>query len=206
MNAPGESLDPIVQKDLIAAVEASREELVGLAASLVRFPSLMGEEAAAQDYMEGLFRGMGLKVDRFAVQDEELRQLPGYSPAVGRWRRHDNVVGSHRPFSGAGRSLILNGHIDVVPVGAEELWVSPPFEPVVREGRLYGRGSGDMKALRHMSSPSSRFANSGCSRRRRFTCSRLSRKSVPATAHSPACTADSKPMPRSSPNRSTKRS
>lgn len=146
VNAPTESLDPIVQKELIAAVEASREELVALAASLVRFPSLMGEEAAAQDYMEGLFRGMGLKVDRFAVRDEELRQLPGYSPAVGHWHRHDNVVGIHRPSSGAGRSLILNGHIDVVPVGAEELWASAPFEPVVRQGRLYGRGSGDMKA------------------------------------------------------------
>jgi acetylornithine deacetylase len=56
------------------------------------------------------------------------------------------VVGIHRPGTGAGHSLILNGHIDVVPVGAEELWTSAPFEPEVREGRLYGRGSGDMKA------------------------------------------------------------
>jgi acetylornithine deacetylase len=96
--------------------------------------------------MEGLFRGMGLKVDRFSVRDEEIRHLPGYSPAVGEWQLHDNVVGVHRPSDGHGRSLILNGHIDVVPIGAEELWTSRPFEPVVRDGRLYGRGSGDMKA------------------------------------------------------------
>jgi acetylornithine deacetylase len=146
MNAPLDTLDPALEKDLLAAVEESRDELVSLASSLVRFASLMGEEAAAQDYMEGLFRGLGLRVDRFAVRDEEIRHLPGYSPAVGHWQRHDNVVGIHEPSATAGRSLILNGHIDVVPVGAEELWSSPPFEPVVKDGRLYGRGSGDMKA------------------------------------------------------------
>lgn len=146
MNAPLDTHDPALEKDLLATVEASRDELVSLASSLVRFPSLMGEEAAAQDYIEGLFRGMGLKVDRFAVRDEELRHLPGYSPAVGRWQRHDNVIGVHQPSETRGRSLILNGHIDVVPVGAEALWSAPPFEPVVKDGRLYGRGSGDMKA------------------------------------------------------------
>ena len=45
-----------------------------------------------------------------------------------------------------GRSLILNGHIDVVPTGPLDLWTNPPFAPRVENGWLYGRGSGDMKA------------------------------------------------------------
>jgi acetylornithine deacetylase len=148
MNAPDfpTSLDPGLESEILDAVRASEAELTSLLATLVRFPSLLGEEASAQDYLEGLFQGMGLKTLRFAVNDEELAHLPGFSPPVGRWPRHDNVVGTHRPREAKGRSLILNGHIDVVPVGAPELWTAPPFEPAIRDGRMYGRGAGDMKA------------------------------------------------------------
>ena len=145
MNAP-ETRDPALESDIFAAVENLQREMVELATTLVRFPSLNGGEAGAQDFMEGLFRGMGLATERFEVRDADLRNLPGYSPSVGQWERHDNVVAIHQPRSAIGRSLILNGHIDVVPIGAEELWSRPPFDPIVRDGRLFGRGSGDMKA------------------------------------------------------------
>jgi acetylornithine deacetylase len=148
MHAPDTSppLDAALETDILAAVDANEAELTALLATLVRFPSLLGQEASAQDFMEGLFQGMGLRTVRFAVSDSELSHLPGYSPGVGQWQRHDNVVGSHKPREARGRSLIMNGHIDVVPIGADELWSSPPFDPVVRDGRMYGRGAGDMKA------------------------------------------------------------
>ena len=145
MNAP-ETRDSALESDILAAVESLQREMVELATTLVRFPSLNGDEAGAQDFMEGLFRGMELATERFEVRDADLKDLPGYSPSVGQWEQHDNIVGIHRPRTASGRSLILNGHIDVVPIGAEELWSRPPFDPIVRDGRLYGRGSGDMKS------------------------------------------------------------
>jgi acetylornithine deacetylase len=56
------------------------------------------------------------------------------------------VVGAWRPSSPKGRSLILNGHIDVVPEGPHDMWSRNPFEPAIKEGWMYGRGAGDMKA------------------------------------------------------------
>jgi len=138
--------DHALENDLLAAVDDAREQLISLLATLVRFPTLLGQEAGAQDYLEGLFQGMGLKTLRIPVRHEELAHLPGYSPGLGRWERHDNVVGTHRPHVQQGKSLILNGHIDVVPVGSAELWSAPPFEPVIDGDRMYGRGAGDMKA------------------------------------------------------------
>src|SRR5262245_42090543 len=129
MGAPIAALDSVLESEILAAVESAQEEITSLLATLVRFPSLLGEEASAQDYLEGLFQGMGLHTVRFAVQDHELAHWPGYSPALGAWQRHDNVVGAYRPRTHLGRSLILNGHIDVVPIGAAELWTDPPFEP-----------------------------------------------------------------------------
>ncbi len=145
MNAPA-IRDTALETDILAAVSSLQRDMVDLATTLVRFPSLNGEEAGAQDFMEGLFRGMGLATERFEVRDADLKNLPGYSPSVGQWARHDNVVAIHSPAKPAGKSLILNGHIDVVPIGSEELWSRPPFDAFVRDGRLYGRGSGDMKA------------------------------------------------------------
>ncbi|HET7323622.1 MAG TPA: M20/M25/M40 family metallo-hydrolase [Halococcus sp.] len=47
--------------------------------------------------------------------------------------------------NGAGPVVVLNGHIDVVPAGDHGQWTSDPYDPEVRDGRLYGRGSADMK-------------------------------------------------------------
>ncbi|TIP32261.1 MAG: M20/M25/M40 family metallo-hydrolase, partial [Mesorhizobium sp.] len=47
--------------------------------------------------------------------------------------------------TGGGRSIMLTGHIDVVPPGAAGHWATDPFQPVLKDGFLHGRGTVDMK-------------------------------------------------------------
>lgn len=135
------------EQQILDAVAEERAEAVELLKDLVREPSILGNEGGAQDIMAGVFGSLGLEVDRFEVDLNALSSLPGFSPPMIDYTGRENVVGVSRPKGAAkGRSLILNGHIDVVPVGNEAVWTNPPFHPVERDGRLYGRGSGDMKA------------------------------------------------------------
>jgi acetylornithine deacetylase len=139
-------MDEKLSKDIIAAVDAGFDAQVKLTADLTAFPSLRGQEATAQDFMAEQYRRRALPVDRWKINVADIEHLPGFSPVAVSYDHAINVVGVHRPKETKGRSLILNGHIDVVPTGPLDLWTHPPFAPRVENGWLYGRGSGDMKA------------------------------------------------------------
>ena len=133
-------------QEINAVYEEQRDEITSFICDLIKHPSLLGHEDSAQNFIEETFVNLGLDIDRFSINHDELKNVEGYSPSVGDWDGHDNIVGIHSPKSQNGKSLILNGHIDVVPVGADDLWSSPPFSPTIKDGRIYGRGGGDMKA------------------------------------------------------------
>ncbi|MDZ7747820.1 MAG: ArgE/DapE family deacylase [Halofilum sp. (in: g-proteobacteria)] len=128
------------------AVAARADDALARLVGLVREDSRIGREAEAQRLMAAWLDELGLDVRRVAIDPEALRERPGFSPPLVDYAGRENVVGVHVPATVRGRSLILNGHIDVVPPGPERLWTHPPFAPAVRDGRMYGRGAGDMKA------------------------------------------------------------
>ncbi|MDE2462632.1 MAG: ArgE/DapE family deacylase [Alphaproteobacteria bacterium] len=128
------------------AVDEGFEEQIALTQALVRFASTRGSEQTAQDFMAAQMVRRGLAVDRFRINLDQIRYRPGFSPVHVSYENALNVVGTHRADAPTGRSLILNGHIDVVPAGPLEMWTTPPFEPRVTGDWLYGRGGGDMKA------------------------------------------------------------
>lgn len=130
-----------------AALDAVDEgRLVALLQDLVRVPSVTGTaaESEAQHRLDSRLRAAGMETDLWQVDLDALRADPGFPGSEAPRDEAWGLVGSIG--SGDGPALVLNGHIDVVPTGDRTQWRDDPWDPVVREGRVHGRGSCDMKA------------------------------------------------------------
>ena len=110
---------------------------------LIAVPSLVGEETSAQEHVATQMERCGLQVDVWELDFDQLSQHSAFSIEAER-ERALGVVGVMGEDAG-GRSLILNGHVDVVPIGDDSRWHYPPWEGTITEGRVYGRGAVDMK-------------------------------------------------------------
>jgi acetylornithine deacetylase len=119
------------------------ERMVSFLRELIAIPSLGGQERAAQDEVAAAMREIELDVDDWDLDLPALRAHPMFAMEVER-REGRGVVGTMKGQD-SGRSLILNGHVDVVPPGDPANWRFPPWEGIVHEGRVYGRGAVDMK-------------------------------------------------------------
>lgn len=130
---------------LTAAVDARLDDLYALTAALVREPSLLGQEMGAQAIVENRLDRLGFAPKRIAIDAQRAIADPGAGLPLRSYDGRTNVAG-RLGGSGGGRSLHLTGHVDVVPVERADRWTSDPFGAEVRDGRMYGRGAGDMKA------------------------------------------------------------
>jgi acetylornithine deacetylase len=139
-------IDPGARRAILQAVASLRGDNEALIARLVRHPSTLGQEQSCLAEMEATYRSIGLSPWRVPVRPPALANHPGFSPPLIPYEGRDPVVAQHCPRNKIGRSLMLQGHVDVVPEGAADMWMTPPFEPSIRNGRMYGRGSADMKA------------------------------------------------------------
>ena len=129
---------------VVKAVEAGRNKTVELHRAFVQARSITGDEGRMAARTAEAFRERGLETNTWAATAEEMKdylehvgEQPGYEGRL-------NVVG-RRKGAGGGRSILLNAHIDTVPEGDHALWTQDPFAANVVNGRVYGRGSCDMK-------------------------------------------------------------
>jgi acetylornithine deacetylase len=132
--------------EVLDAVAGEANWMEDLLVRLVEAPTTLGAEEEGQRLMEEAFRDCGLAVRSVPLDAGALRAAEGASPFSWDVEGKRSVVGDWEPAANSGRSLILNGHIDVVPPAAEELWSHPPFSARRDGDWLYGRGAGDMKA------------------------------------------------------------
>jgi acetylornithine deacetylase len=156
-------------------IDAHRENIISDFKEFLRIPSLTGEEGKGQEFMIAGMRSLGLEMDIWEPDIQELftkfpdiaqyptswqpeldlvlkfKDICTYEQLAGSeyadrltYRGRPNAVGV-RKGTGGGRSLILNGHVDVVTVGDRTRWDHDPFGAEQVGDTIYGRGASDMK-------------------------------------------------------------
>ncbi|MFD4928759.1 peptidase [Peribacillus butanolivorans] len=117
---------------------------IRLLQKLVQEPSKRGQEGSAQAIVVEKCRQLGLEIDLWEIGDEKLRNHPHFYCDRKDFKGNPNLVAIKRGI-GNGKSLILNGHIDVVPEGDHAAWHDDPYSGMAKDGKVFGRGTTDMK-------------------------------------------------------------
>jgi acetylornithine deacetylase len=137
------------EQALVDRVAARRDDLVELACALIAFDTTSRsrpsdpprDEVALQTLLADRLRSSRAEIDLWEPALEDVADHPLSVPGLGFEGRPQ--LAARLRGSGGGKSLLLNGHIDVVPASREDGW--EPFRPTVEDGRIVGRGACDMK-------------------------------------------------------------
>lgn len=143
---------PALSDDLASAITKSVadgfDEQIAYTQELIRFGGQRGEENDVQDFVFKQFADRGYDPVKFDMDEKALSEHVGAGKFSATHSRAPIVVGTHKPKEqhAEGKSLILNGHIDVVPLGPVDMWKDKPYSAHIEGDKLYGRGSGDMRS------------------------------------------------------------
>lgn len=140
-----------ITETLLEAVEEKTNRIVKLTSDLVKFNTTSpnpGQEPfddqRCQEYVSEQLRQLDFKVDLWEPDINKLSHHPFY--IKGQNFNSRPILAARLKGSGGGRSLILNAHIDVVPADNGSKWKHDPWGGEVKDGKVFGRGSCDMKA------------------------------------------------------------
>jgi succinyl-diaminopimelate desuccinylase len=122
--------------DALGWIEKSRDEMTRLMLEVLKIKAVNPDGGGKGEYQRALFvkkwlEDLGLKVERHDVPDSRV-------PEGVRINLTSVLQGEDK-----GKTLWLAAHLDTVPEGARELWASDPYEPIVKDGKIFGRGSED---------------------------------------------------------------
>lgn len=137
-----------VKRSIEDAVATNFDDEIAFVQKMVRYGGQRGEEHAALDELYRQYITRGYDTSKLVMDPQVLSQHSSAGRISDLHSSAPVVIGVHTPTSttSRGKSLILNGHIDIVPNGPRELWTHDPYSGIIEGDWLYGRGSCDMRA------------------------------------------------------------
>jgi acetylornithine deacetylase len=143
-----------LEKRVLNRIDDQQGDMVDLLRKLIRFETVTPADGARaetsgfvdlQALVHNTLQDLGFSIETWDVDAADLERFPGSGIDPARDLGNMPVLVGKRAGVAQGRSLILNGHYDVVPPGLQENWRFAPLSAEVEDGRVYGRGACDMK-------------------------------------------------------------
>lgn len=130
--------------DVRQLIDNKRDHYISLLQEMIKQPSITGNEKGIQQLVYDKLTQLGLEVDKWEPDYRKLSKSKFFNSSRSSFENSPNVVG-FLAGTGKGHSIILNGHVDVVPPGDLNSWDEDPYSGVIKDGKVYGRGATDMK-------------------------------------------------------------
>ena len=134
-----------IEQDILNSCDAVFPRVIDFTKEMVKQYAVLNQEQAVLDVVERNLKDLQLPVTRVAIDLNRIGDHPLFAPVEWSYDKKYNLVSALNPGS-KGKTLVLNGHLDVVSASPFDMWSQPPNEPWEKEGWLYGRGAGDMQS------------------------------------------------------------
>ncbi len=137
--------DP-VRKKILDKVDASKDHAIKFLQDMVAIPSVTGDEAAIQKHMHGYLTNIGLEVDMWETDWEQLKKHPGYRPVDRGYENRPNIVATLKGTGGGALAAAQRAHRRDSWSAMAKAGATIPGPHRSRTGASSGRGSCDMKS------------------------------------------------------------
>ncbi len=134
-----------IENKIMASCDQLFPQVVDFTKEMVKQYAVLNQETGVLDTVERQLKELHLPVQQVPIDSAHLGKHPLFAPVEWTYDKKYNLVSALNPGA-EGKSLVLNGHLDVVSASPESMWTRPPNAPWEKDGWLYGRGAGDMQA------------------------------------------------------------
>ncbi|MDD4112244.1 MAG: ArgE/DapE family deacylase [Herbinix sp.] len=137
-------------KNLMEYILSQKDHAINFLQKLISFDStfinqgIEGNEGAIQEWLSKQLTEWGFETRLIEPNNEMISSMPDYNSGHN-YEGRPNLIALSKG-RGKGKSIILNGHIDTVPLDNINLWKHHPLSGMIEDGKIYGRGACDMKA------------------------------------------------------------